>query len=153
MRASRLLPALLLVLLVPVLTGCSDGAGAADAPGGASAAEKEEERQLAAWEADVAAELGADTFDFDALRQAAATDCLRTDPSTWTVGLALSGDVSTSALTRIGLEHACPDVVPAFDEGVVAVEGASDPLDLVCGPEVELDPVDALAADLACANR
>ena len=78
---------------------------------------------------------------------------MRTDAQSWTGGLALSGDVSTSALTRIGLEHSCPDAVPAFDEAVAAVADAPDPLDLVCGPGVELGSEDALAAELACASR
>ena len=98
-------------------------------------------------------ELGSDTFDFAALQQAAAADCLRTSSADWTVELALSGDLSTSDLTRVGLEHACADVVPAFDEAVAAVETASDPLDLVCGPGVELSGEAALSADLVCANR
>lgn len=151
MRASTLLPALL-ILLVPAVAACSDGTADAAADGADGAAEREE-RALAAWQADVEAELGADTFDFPALQQAAAADCMRTDAQSWTVGLALSGDVSTSALTRIGLEHACSDVLPAFDEAVAAVEDASDPLDLVCGPGVELGSEDAPAADLVCANR
>ena len=142
--------AALLVLFAPALAACSDGA--ADAAPGATAA-AQEERALAAWQADVEAELGADTFDFAALQQAAGVDCQRTDAQSWTVGLALSGDVSTSALTRIGLEHACADVLPAFDEAIAAVQGASDPLALVCGPGVELGAEDALAADLACAHR
>lgn len=146
MRASALLPAVL-VLLVPALAACSGGAEEA------SSAAAQEQRALAAWEADVESELGADTFDFATLRQDAAVDCMRADARSWTVALALSGDVSTSALTRIGLEHACADVVPAFDEAVAAVEEATDPLDLVCGPGVELAPADRLTADLACAHR
>jgi hypothetical protein len=62
----------------------------------------------------------------------------------------MSGDVSTSALTRIGLEHACADVVEAFDAGLSTVEQADDPLDLVCGPDVRLSSEDALKADLVC---
>ena len=86
----------------------------------------------------------------EVLQQAAALDCQRTDESSWSVELALSGDVSTSALTRIGLEHACADVVEAFDAGLAAVEQADDPLDLVCGPDVRLSSQDALKADLVC---
>jgi len=143
--------ALLLVLLAPALTACSDGdAGAAEPSAGGAA---EEEQALAQWQADVEAELGSDSFDLATLQQAAAVDCMRTDVESWTVGLALSGDVSTSTLTRIGLEHACADVVPAFDEAVAAVEESADPLDLVCGPGVDLTSADALAAELACANR
>lgn len=153
MRASRLLPALLLVLLAPALAACSDGDADAAAPDAAAAAAEQEERALAQWQADVEAELGADTFDLASLQQAAAVDCMRGDAQSWTVGLALSGDVSTSALTRIGLEHACPEALPAFDEAVRAVQDAVDPLDLVCGPDVELGSEDALAADLVCANR
>ncbi|HSU03425.1 MAG TPA: hypothetical protein VLK03_12805 [Nocardioides sp.] len=142
---------LALVLLVPALAGCSgSGADAARAAAGAAA---EQDRDLAQWRAEVAEELGADTFDFAALQQDAAVDCLRTGAQSWTVALALSGDVSTSTLTRIGLEHACPDVVAAFDAAVTAVEGAADPLELVCGPAVELGAEDALTAELACAGR
>ena len=98
-------------------------------------------------------EIGPATFDFTTIQQDAAVDCLRTDAEAWAVELALSGDVSTSGLTRIGLEHACADVVPAFDEAVATVEGAADPLDLVCGPGVELAAEHELQADLVCANR
>lgn len=143
--------ALLLVLLVPALSACSGG----DEPaaGTATTVSQEEDEALVAWRADVEAELGADTFDFDALQQDAAVDCQRTDVAAWTVELALSGDVATSELTRIGLEHACGDVLPAFDEARAAVEESADPLELVCGPGVELSAEDALRADLVCARR
>lgn len=149
--------ALLAVLLVPSLAACG---GEADATGTtarakAAAAEKEaaEKEALADWRTAVEEELGTDTFDFAALQQTAAADCVRTDAGDWTVELALSGDLSTSALTRIGLEHACSDVVAAFDEAVAAVEQAADPLELVCGPDVELSAEAALSAELVCANR
>jgi hypothetical protein len=143
--------ALLAVLLLPALAACGSGAGATtEASGPASRAE---DAALADWEAALADELGTGTFDFAALRQTAAADCVRTDAGDWTVELALSGDLSTSSLTRIGLEHACADVVPAFDEAVATVEQAADPLDLVCGPDVELSAEAALSADLVCANR
>ena len=61
--------------------------------------------------------------------------------------------MATSGLTRVGLEHACADVVPAFDRAVTTVQEAADPLDLVCGPGVELSAEDALRADLVCAHR
>jgi hypothetical protein len=154
MRAPALRPlvptALLAALLLPGLTACGGDADATSASGAASRAEDE---ALADWEAALADELGTGTFDFAALRQAAAADCVRTDAADWTVELALSGDLSTSTLTRIGLEHACADVVPAFDEAVATVEQAADPLDLVCGPDVELSGEAALSADLVCANR
>lgn len=144
----------LLALLVPGLSACSGGADAE--PGSGDAAEnvaQQEDEATAAWRAAVEDELGADTFDFDAIRARAAVDCQRTDAGAWTVHLALSGDTATSALTRIGLEHACADVVPAFDKGVASVEQAADPLGLVCGPGVELSSEDELKADLVCANR
>ena len=154
MRAPALRPlvpaALLVALLLPGLTASG---GDADATSGAGAASRAEDEALADWEAALADELGTGTFDFAALRQAAAADCVRTDAADWTVELALSGDLSTSTLTRIGLEHACADVVPAFDEAVATVEQAADPLDLVCGPDVELSAEAALSADLVCANR
>ncbi|MCY4724697.1 hypothetical protein NYO98_00285 [Nocardioides sp. STR2] len=154
MRAPALRPlvptALLAALLLPGLTACG---GDADATSGSGAASRAEDEALADWEAALADELGTGTFDFAALRQAAAADCVRTDAADWTVELALSGDLSTSTLTRIGLEHACADVVPAFDEAVATVEQAADPLDLVCGPDVELSGEAALSADLVCANR
>lgn len=155
MRAPSLRPAvlaLLAVLLVPSLSACG---GEADATGTTARAEAEAARAevLADWQAALEAELRTDTFDFAALQQAAAADCVRTDAGDWAVELALSGDLSTSALTRIGLEHACGDVVPAFDEAVATVERAADPLELVCGPDAELSAEAALSADLVCANR
>ncbi|MBD3924507.1 hypothetical protein IEZ26_07750 [Nocardioides cavernae] len=154
MRALALRPlvpaALLAVLLVPALAAC----GGADATTEASeSASRAEDEALADWESALEDELGTGTFDFAALRQTAAADCVRTDAGDWTVELALSGDLSTSTLTRIGLEHACAEVVPAFDEAVATVEQADDPLDLVCGPDVELSAEAALSADLVCANR
>ena len=145
---------LLLALLVPALSACSGGADAESGSGGAArdVAQREDET-TAAWRAAVEDELGADTFDFDAIRARAAVDCQRTDAAAWSVYLALSGDTATSTLTRIGLEHACADVVPAFDKGVATVEQAAEPLDLVCGPGVDLSSEDALKADLVCANR
>lgn len=144
--------AVLAVLLVPSLAACGGGADATGATAAAEARAAEVEA-LADWRAAVEDELGTDTFDFAALQQTAAADCVRTDTADWTVELAMSGDLSTSALTRIGLEHACSDVVAAFDEAVAAVEQAADPLDLVCGPGVELSAEAALSADLVCANR
>ena len=154
MRAFRpLMPALATALTVLIaLSACS--AEAEEAPGGETAnVVQREDATTAEWRAALAEELGTDSFDFLALQQAAAVDCQRTDASAWSVELALSGDVSTSALTRIGLEHACADVVRAFDEGLAAVEKADDPLDLVCGPGVQLSSQDRLRADLVCARR
>lgn len=143
----------LVPVLLPVLAACSSG-GQADTSGAAENVVQREDAEAAEWRAAVAAELGTDTFDFLALQQAAAVDCQRgADTSAWTVELALSGDVATSSLTRIGLEHACGDVVAAFDEAVTAVERADDPLDLVCGPGVQLSSQDRLRADLVCAQR
>lgn len=142
--------ALLLVLLLTALTACS---GEDDAAPAAQNVSQEEDEAVAEWRRAVAAELGTDTFDFASIQQSAAVDCLRTDAPAWTVELALSGDVATSGLTRVGLQHACADVVPAFEEAVDSVERAADPLDLVCGPGVELTSEDALRAELACAHR
>ncbi|QSR29411.1 hypothetical protein CFI00_02615 [Nocardioides sp. S5] len=139
---------LALVLLVPALAGCSGGEAATPAVSGNVV--EEDGAATAEWRADVEEHLGTDVFDFLALQQAAARDCQRADASSWSVELALSGDVSTSALTRIGLEHACADVVEAFDAGLAAVEQTDDPLDLVCGPDVRLSSQDALKADLVC---
>lgn len=156
MRALALRPlvltSVLAALLVPTLAACG---GEADASGTTARTEADaaEAEALADWRTAVEDELGTDTFDFAALQQTAAADCVRTDAGDWTVELALSGDLSTSALTRIGLEHACSDVVAAFDEAVAAVEQAADPLELVCGPDVELSAEAALSADLVCANR
>jgi hypothetical protein len=152
MRAHALRTLVLAVLLVPALVACSgDDGAAADGSGTAAKASQSEGQEV--WRAALEDELGTDTFDFAALQQAAAADCTRTDAAAWTVELALSGDLSTSALTRVGLEHACADVVRAFDEAVAAVEQAADPLDLVCGPDVALPAEAALTADLVCANR
>jgi hypothetical protein len=154
MRAHALRSLVLAVLLVPALAACSgDDGGRDDSSGTASQASQTESEEAAEWRAALEDELGTDTFDFAALQQAAAVDCARTDAGAWTVELALSGDLSTSALTRVGLKHACADVVPAFDEAVATVEQAADPLDLVCGPGVELPAEAALTADLVCANR
>lgn len=146
-------PALLLALLVPLsgLTACS-GDGETAGPAAEQVAQTDDEA-TAAWRADVEAELGTATYDFAALQQDAAVDCLRTSSADWTVELALSGDTSTSRLTRIGLEHGCADVVAAFDEAVTAVDEAADPLDLVCGPGVELSDEAALRAEMVCAHR
>ena len=144
-------PAVLAVLLVPSLAACGEEADATRTAAAESTPDDDE--GLADWRAAVEDELGTDTFDFAALQQSAAADCVRTDAADWTVELALSGDLSTSGLTRIGLEHACSDVVAAFDEAVATVEQATDPLDLVCGPGVELSAEAALSADLVCANR
>jgi len=152
MRALALRPLVLAVLLVPSLAACGGEADASGPPARAQAVAAEDEA-LADWRTALEDELGTDTFDFAALQQTAAADCVRTDAGDWTVELALSGDVSTSALTRIGLEHACSDVVAAFDEAVATVEQAADPLELVCGPGVELSAEAALSADLVCANR
>jgi hypothetical protein len=139
---------LALALLAPAFAGCSGGEAAPPAVSGNVV--EEDAAATADWRAEVEEHLGTDVFDFLALQQAAALDCQRTDASSWSVDLALSGDVSTSALTRIGLEHACADVVEAFDAGLAAVERAEDPLDLVCGPGVRLSSEDALKADLVC---
>jgi hypothetical protein len=141
---------LALALLVPAVAGCSEGEAAA--PAASDNVVEGDAAETAEWRAAVEEHLGTDVFDFLALQQAAALDCQRTDESSWSVELALSGDVSTSALTRIGLEHACADVVEAFDAGLAAVERADDPLDLVCGPGVRLSSEDALKADLVCAG-
>ncbi|MBS2939780.1 hypothetical protein KDN32_18720 [Nocardioides sp. J2M5] len=146
------LPALATLLLLPALAACS-GAGSPDPADRAREVSAQEDAATSAWRSAVEDELGSDTYDFDALRAAASVDCARTSATEWTVRLALSGDPATSALTRIGLEHACADVVAAFDEAVVRVEAAADPLDLVCGPGVELSADDRLQADLVCANR
>jgi hypothetical protein len=155
MRALALRPlapaALLAVLLVPALAACGGGADATTEA--SETASRAEDEALADWQSALEDELGTGTFDFATLRQTATADCVRTDVRDWTVELALSGDLSTSSLTRIGLEHACADVVPAFDEAVATVEQAADPLDLVCGPDVELSAEAALSADLVCANR
>ncbi len=145
---------LALALLVPALSACSEGADEKSESGGAAEnVAQQEDEATTEWRAAVADELGSDTFDFAALQANAAVDCQRTDAAAWSVHLALSGDTATSALTRIGLEHSCSDVVPAFDAGIDAVEKAADPLELVCGPGAELSSEDALKAELVCANR
>ena len=154
MRVPTLRSVVLAVLLIPSLAACSGGDGdGGEGSGTATKASQTESREAAEWRAALEEELGTDTFDFAALQQAAAADCVRTDAAAWTVELALSGDLSTSDLTRVGLEHACSEVGPAFDAAVAAVEQAADPLDLVCGPGVELPAEAALTADLVCANR
>src|SRR5690349_12775187 len=102
MRAPTLRPlapaALLAVLLLP---GLAASGGGADATTEASEkGSQAEDEALADWEAALADELGTGTFDFASMRQAATADCVRTDAADWTVELALSGDLSTSTLTR-----------------------------------------------------
>ncbi|NYE36756.1 hypothetical protein F4692_001889 [Nocardioides cavernae] len=143
----------LLLVLLPTLAACSGADGPEEGAGSAEQVAQARDEATAEWRAAVEAELGTTTYDFDALQQDAAVDCMRTSVADWTVELALSGDTSTSGLTRVGLEHACDDVVAAFDEAVAAVEGAADPLDLVCDPGVELSAATAPTAELACANR
>jgi len=136
-----------LALLLPALAACSS-ADAKESP-----APTDQEQAIAAWEADVAETLGSDAFDFAALQQQAAVDCARTDVTQWTVTLALSGARSSTDLTRVGLTHACPDVVTSYDAALKAVDSAADPMTLVCAPGVELDPADAALAEMACAGR
>lgn len=50
------------------------------------------------------------------------------------------------------MRRATPSL-PAFDEAVATVEAARDPLDLVCGPGVELAAEAELTAELACSQR
>ena len=144
--------ALLVLLLLPSVSACSDP-GEASSPSRAESAAHQEDEASAEWRAAVADELGSDTFDITALQAAAAVDCQRADVGAWTVQLALSGDTATSAVTRIGLEHACPDVVGALDRAVAAVRSAPDPLELVCGPGVELPAEARMQAELVCAQR
>lgn len=136
-----------LTLLVPALVACSSSD--AQEP----AAPTAQERTVAAWESDVEEALGSDAFDIATLQQQATADCTRTDVERWTVSLALSGSRSSTDLTRIGLTHACPDVVEAYDEAVDSVDAAADPLVLVCGPGVEMSDADAQLAEMVCAGR
>ena len=136
-----------LALLLPALAACSS-----------SNAEEAAEQSLAeqaatAWESDVEEALGSETVDMPALQQQAAADCERTSAELWTVSLALSGARSATDLTRIGLTHACPDVVAAYDEAVETVDAAADPLTLACKPGVEMTAADAQLAEMACAGR
>lgn len=139
---------LALLLALPALVACS----------GASADEESAtpaERAAATWQSDVEEALGSDAFDLGALQGQAAADCRRSSAADWVPTLVMSGDLSTSAtaVTRIGLEHTCPDVTDAFDAAVSTVERAAEPLDLVCGPEVVLEGEDALKAEMVCASR
>jgi len=138
---------LALALLLPTLAACSSSS--AEEP----AAPSEQEQASVAWKSEIAEALGSDTFDFAALQQQATADCARTEVDQWTVALALSGARSSIDLTRVGLTHACPDVVTSYDAAVQAVDSAADPLALVCAPGVELSDADALLAELACAGR
>lgn len=144
--------ALLVLLLVPTVSACSGG-GAAPSADRAESAAHSEDPATAEWRAAVEDELGSDAVDFPTLQAAAGVDCQRTDAGAWTVQLALSGDTATSAVTRIGLEHACPDVVDAFDRAVSTVDAAPDPLALVCGPGVRLPAEARMQAQLVCAQR
>lgn len=136
------------LLCVPALGACT----------GASADEESTapaDQVDAAWRADVEEALGSDAFDLGALQGQAATDCGRASVAAWVPTLVMSGELtsSTTALTRIGLEHACPDVVEAFDAALGTVESAADPLELVCGPDAVLEGEDAAKAELVCASR
>lgn len=136
------------LLALPTLTACSGAS--ADEEAGADA-----ERVAASWQAEVEETLGTTTVDFEAVTRQAAADCRRTSAAAWVPTLVMSGDLSTASteVTRIGLEHACPEVAEAFDAAVAEVEVAGDPLELVCGPDAVLEGEDALKAELVCASR
>lgn len=135
-----------LALSALALVGCTSEA--AERP-----AATEQDKVEAAWRADVEEVLGTDTFDFESIRRNAAADCQRTTPTEWKISLGLSGSTSTATITRIGLEHACSDVVPAFDEAVEAVESADSTAALVCSlpmDDVSLD--DQAKLKLVCSQ-
>jgi hypothetical protein len=137
-------------LSLAALTACSGATEDGDA-GTLSSAQVDE--ATAAWQADVEEALGTDTFDFAALERDAATDCQRTTADAWTIGLSLDGATSatTTAITRIGLEHACSDVVAAFDKGLEAVEGADDTTALACSlPRSAAIAEDRAVLDMTC---
>lgn len=128
-----------LALASVALTACSS----ADAEQGPAAeADKAGADAEAAWLADVEDALGAEATNVEALRQQAAAQCAVTATEDWTVELALSGATSTSDVTRVNLEHLCPEVLPAFDDARAAVDAADDTNALVCTL-----PADALSSD------
>ena len=136
------------LLCLPALGACT----------GASADEESAtptEHVDAAWQADVEEALGSDAFDLGALQGQAAADCQRVSAAAWVPTLVMSGELtsSTTELTRIGLEHACPDVLEAFDSALRTVDSAADPLELVCGPDAALEGEDAAKAEMVCASR
>lgn len=130
--AARLI---VLALASVALTACSSADAEQGTADGAGKAE-------AAWLADVEEVLGAEATNVEALRQQAAASCAVTAAEDWTVELALSGATSTSDVTRVGIEHLCPEVLPAFDEARAAVDAADDTNALVCTL-----PADALSSD------
>lgn len=135
-----------LALSVVALTGCSSDA--AEKPQA-----NDQDKAETAWRADVEEALGTDTFDFEAIQQNAAADCQRTTTDGWTISLGLSGSTSTATVTRIGLEHACSEVLPVFDEAVAAVDAAEDTSALVCSlptDGVSLD--DQAKLELVCSQ-
>ena len=139
---------LTVLLALPALVACT-GASADEESGSGT------EHATAGWHADVQQALGSDAFDLDALQRQAAADCQRASAADWVPTLVMSGELtsSTTALTRIGLEHACPDVAAEFDAALRTVESAADPLALVCGPGAALEGEDAAKAQMVCASR
>ncbi|MGN0064258.1 MAG: hypothetical protein ACI379_08440 [Nocardioides sp.] len=120
-----------LAALVLVLTGCSGGddGGDAEATTTQAPAMSQTEKE---WRADLEQELGRDDFDFDAAVGRATEDCQRTEGDAWRAHLALSGSLDSVPTTRIGLEHACPEVVKTFDGAVDELEGVDDFSTYVC---------------------
>lgn len=135
---------LALALSTALLAGCASSA--ADK----STSPDKQDSIEADWRAAVAKELGNEDFDFLSLQNQAAVDCQRPETKDWIPTLALTGELSTTEVTLIGLQHACPAVADAFEAAVATVEAAEDPLDLVCGPDAELGADDQLKADMVC---
>ncbi len=138
---------LTLVLLIPALSACSGG----DAKEPSTSTDQDQ--VVTAWKADAAKELGTENFDFAALEQQASVDCMRSTVDQWTVVMAMSGARSSTDLTRVGLKHACPAAMKAYDKAGKIVDSTDDPMSLVCGPDVVLSDADAQAARLVCAGR
>lgn len=138
---------LTLALLIPALSACSGGETEK------VAGPTKQEQADSVWKKDAAKELGSDAFDFPALQQQAAIDCMRTEVDQWTVAMALSGSRSSTDLTRVGLVHLCPDAAKSYDAAAKIIENTDNPLILVCGPDVVLSDADAQAARLVCAGR
>ena len=135
---------LALVLALPVLAACSGGE---DAKESAALSAQDVDAQ---WRADAEKALGAEV-DLETLQRQAAVDCQRTDVANWVVTLGTSGDTTTSDVTRVGLQHLCPDVEDVFTQALQEIEDAPDVNALVCSqPVAKLGTEERMKLDFIC---
>lgn len=94
-----------------------------------------------AWEADVTEALGHAPSDFQTLRDQVLTDCEeRATADSWEmyVAVAMDGSAGTQdferqmEVVRIGLRHACPDILAEFEQAIDNVRDLSADYDRIC---------------------